>query len=82
MSSCFAGLMWKREREGGREGGGEGKCSVRANVRRSILFAAGRGYMSDLRDAFAAGGVWRQAGCCGKEEEEAEEGAGGADRVK
>lgn len=78
MSFCFAGLMWKRGREGGREG----KCSVRANVRRSILFTAGRGYMSDLRDAFAAGGVWRQAGCCGKEEEEAEEGAGGADRVK
>lgn len=32
--------------------------------------------MSDLRDAFAARGVWGQAGGCGEEEEEAEEGVG------
>ena len=32
----------------------------------SILFAAGRRHMSDLRHASAAWGVWRQAGCGGK----------------
>lgn len=32
--------------------------------------------MSDLWDVFAARGVWRQTGCCGEEEEEAEEGGG------
>ena len=32
--------------------------------------------MFDLRDAFAARGIWGQAGRCSEEEEEAEEGDG------
>ena len=32
--------------------------------------------MSDLRDAFTAGAIWRIAGGCGEEEEEAKTGRG------
>ena len=49
---------------------------MKANEPRSILLTTRRGYMFDLRDAFAAREVRRQAGGRAEEEEEAEERTG------
>ena len=55
-----------------------GKWGLRADDDnlRSILFTAGGGYMSDLRDAFTARAIRRIAGRRGEEEKEAETGRG------